>query len=282
MPEATLSRIRVLVTHLGRMWPNVLHRQICLREFGSNERLRKAIDNSYAAHTHNLLVSVLFYDLIREVSALVLDPDARTGSLQRIYAQILQPGALGDLRREYEVTQPIPLGNDDELTPAQRAEAEMVWSEDERSRSIAEFVRLRKAVMRLRAPTLESNVANKVLAIRNKGVAHQEFSSDAEGARPWSIRDAGLTYGELDAYIDQCSKSIEKMELFVRRAHFEFSGFSEVRRRYVREYVDALCAGREQQIAVQRVRRSHDQKKWERMKVSGTTSTPRVRPARAK
>lgn len=69
----------------------------------------------------------------------------------------------------------------------------------------------------------------------------------------------GLTYGQLDAYVEATTEAIDKLSHFVSRSAFDFPGSIEIAQNYAAEYVEALTFG----LQVQR--RQREEKRAEIM-----------------
>jgi hypothetical protein len=242
-----LGRADHHVAHLREFWPIVLQRYELLLGIGRNTRLVGAFRDCNSAHIVNDLQYVLVADLVREVCALVLDDDNRTGSLRRVYRLLNSTECQAGLESEYRKTVPLRIFDDD-LTPELRASVEAQYAADEVEQSLSEMRSLAASVAALRDDVLCGPTANKIWMARSKAVVHREMVNDVQiGWRLWEASGDTLTYDELDHYIALCSRAIEKMSLYVCRAHIEFEDFREVRRTYVSEFVEALAIGREAQ-----------------------------------
>jgi hypothetical protein len=222
---------------------------------GRSEELRGLLHETFAAHIHNELQDVLLLDLIREIGALVLDRDSRSGSVAAVSKDLRDPLVLEELKKDYLVAIPTNVYNANELDPALTAVAlEMVEAAD-LERNLTEFACLRARLPE--ATRVRRGATARLLATaRNKAVAHYDVVRDGADWRMWRVGPLGLTYGQLDVYIDQCTSVIELLLLFVLRHSRSFTEQGEVSQRYVDEYLQALVIGLRQQRREDEVRRA--------------------------
>jgi hypothetical protein len=59
----------------------------------------------------------------------------------------------------------------------------------------------------------------------------------------WRIEGTGLTYGQMDEYIDDCSEAVDILLHLVLREAFDFEGTRTVAQGYADEYTEALVVG---------------------------------------
>jgi hypothetical protein len=246
-PPEQLARTKQIVAHFMDTWPVVLRRQTLLQKMGRSDDLRQALQQTHAAHIHNMMQDVLVIDLIREIGALVLDDDKRSGSVRRAVATLRNEPVLQQLKAEYQVVPPPPRMFGDELTPEQREAADQIVMDSELKRNLKEFDRLHAELEKISEELFNSEVGKKLLVARNKGVAHYDVVQVGEDWRMWRAGDTGLTYGEIDRYVSLCTKAVDTLNLFVRRASYMFEEAKKIADRYVDEYVEALIIGLRQQ-----------------------------------
>jgi hypothetical protein len=243
-PTQQLSRLRVIVEHLLDGWRVVLRRRTYLQAMARREDLREALEQTYAAHAHNALQDVLLIDQLREIGALVLDTDRRSASVAQAVTALRQETVLAELRAEYGVVLPPPrVYNEHELTPAMRAAVDETLYNSELARNLGEFDCLRAEVDAIERDVLRSDVARLLAQARNKAVAHYDVVRDGSDWRLWRIGDTRLTYGQLDEYVEAVTSAIDNLNLFVRRAAFDFGRMGEIAQEQIKEYLDALVHG---------------------------------------
>lgn len=139
-PAQRLERLKTVVKHLSDTWPHVLQRQLCMQALGRREDLHEALTSTYVAHVTNMLQDVLVMDLLREIGALVLDPDSGSASVKRALSALRDPGVIAELRAEYEIVRPFT-HRDPTMSPAVRAEFDAQWQERERRVQLERFER---------------------------------------------------------------------------------------------------------------------------------------------
>jgi len=240
-----LSRLKVIVKHLGDLWPAVLHRRTYARAMGSRADLRDCLEHTYAAHVHNALQDVLLIDLIREIGALVLDTDRRSASVANVVAQLRDPKLLQELEAEYRVVPPlaVQLHNEKDLDPATIAAIRDSIQRDELRRNLEQLASLPTTLNEIENALLVSDTAKALSLVRNKAVAHYDVVRDGSDWRMWRIDGVGLTYGQVDAYVEAATSAIDNLSHFVRHSAFDFEGSREIGEERIREYIDALVIG---------------------------------------
>ena len=93
----------------------------------------------------------------------------------------------------------------------------------------------------------ESEVGEKLWQARSKGVAHYDVVRSGDDWRLWRVDGTGLTWGQINTYVDTCSEAIEVLLALVRETSFDFEGSKEVAQGYVDEFIDALVRGLQSQ-----------------------------------
>jgi hypothetical protein len=226
-PAKRLEHLKVTLRHILNMWPPVLQRRHYLRAMSQSESLREAVDHTYAAHVHNAIHAVLSLDLVRAVGALILDNDPRSASVSQAVAALRVTSTAEELRREYASIPPID--NADE------AMAQTVYELESNERQQYIDSQLPAQLDAIEKEVLSTELAEKIRTIRNKVVAHSDVVHDGANWRMWEINGAGLTYGQLDEYIDRCTEAVDRLSGFVLRTAFAFDDLPRVSQRYVDE-----------------------------------------------
>jgi AbiU2 len=237
-----LPKLKVIVNHVVDSWGVVLSRQAYLHALDRHEGLHKAFEQTYAAHVHIALKDVLFLDLVREVGALVLDTDKNSASVARACAMLQDPNLLDELQREYlDTERPLPRSyNDDGLSPEERT---AYWKRTMRGVYQKEFDKLHAKVTSIEANILKSEVYTLLKTARNKVIAHYDVVRDGADWKIWPVGDTGLTYGQVDEYVDACTVAVASLASFVTRTAMDYQGTRRVANGYVRDYIDALRIG---------------------------------------
>lgn len=78
---------------------------------------------------------------------------------------------------------------------------------------------------------------------RSKSVAHYDVVRDGADWKLWRVDGTGLTYGQVDEYVDACTNAIHTLTLLVQRAHHDFPEAGVIGNEYAQEYIEALVAG---------------------------------------
>lgn len=246
-PAQRLDRLKVIVQHLSDTWPDLLQRQLTLQALGGNKSLYDALDKSYVAHITNTLQGVLVIDLLREIGALVLDDARGSASAARAMSALRDPVVIAELRREYEVVPPPGNIGGDNLTVDRRALLFTHWEQSERQVQLERFEGFRAQLTDLEKELTASEVAEKLRTTRNKGVAHYDVVRSGDDWSLWRVEGTGLTWGQINAYVDKCSEAIEVLLATVRHTSFDFDQSKEHAQEYVDDFIDALMRGLQSQ-----------------------------------
>jgi hypothetical protein len=235
------------VQHLYDTWPDLLRRQLTMQALGRSEDLHRALEQTYTAQITNTLQNVLVIDLLRELGALVLDDDRGSASVARAMSALRDPDVIAELRREYEVTRPLGHVGGDTLTLDQRAQLDAQWEQRERREQLERFERFREQLADLANELTESEAGEKLWQARSKGVAHYDVVRSGGDWRLWHVDGTGLTWGQINTYVETCSEAIEVLMALVRQTSIDFDGTKEVAQGYVDEFIDALVRGLQSQ-----------------------------------
>jgi hypothetical protein len=165
------------------------------------------------------------------------------------------PDVIAELQSEYEVVRPLGHVGGDKLTPAQRAHLDAQWEESERREQLERFERFRTELDDLGKELTESEVGKKLWQARSKGVAHYDVVRSGDDWNLWRVEGTGLTWGEINAYVDKCSEVIAILLALVLQTSFDFDGSKKVAQDYVDEFIDALVRGLKSQKQEQAERR---------------------------
>ncbi len=243
-----LQRLKVVVSHLRRSWASVLQRRVYLKALSTRADLHAALEETYAAQVTNAVQSVLIMDLLREIGALVLDRNPKSGSVETVVAALSNDEVMRALQAEYRVESAPPrfYGDDSEEV---RAMAIKVVRAADRRRNEDEFTRLRAAVEKIATDTLAADIAGRIWTVRNKAVAHYDVVQEGEQWRMWLQGQTNITQEEVDQFVDQCSVAIDVLSQFVERTGTSFERTEEIAQKYSGEFVEALKIGLSSQRA---------------------------------
>jgi AbiU2 len=249
-----LARLKTIVRHLSDTWPSVLQRQLCMQTLGRHEDLHAALAQTCAAHITNTLQNVLLLDLLREIGALVLDTDSSSASVGRALSALRDQEAMAVLRAEYEIVRPLThLGGD--ITPEVQAEIDARWQETERGDQLAKFEQWRLELAAIGSQLFGTEVHTRLELARNKSVAHYDVVRQGSDWKLWRVDGTGLTWGQVNDYVDVCTKAIDTLSLLVLQTSFDFEESQQIAQKYVDEFVGALLIGLQEQ------RRLRDEKR---------------------
>ncbi|HWG75498.1 MAG TPA: hypothetical protein VN660_01755 [Steroidobacteraceae bacterium] len=199
-----------------------------------SEELRAALHHTYAGHVFNAVHAAFSMDLVRAVGSLILDTRRGTASVARAVMLLKRPDVVSQLRaQEYE---PRPASSRDEemqeaIKQLQAREFDSVFSA------------LPGHLERISTTVLDAPTARLIEDIRNKAVAHSAIEHDGGEFRIWPAESAGLTYQQLDDYIDLCTQAVDRLSHVVLRTAFAFDDVPKVQQRYADDYIEALVIG---------------------------------------
>jgi hypothetical protein len=248
MSSKSHLKLRHIVDHVFDIWDNALGRWSYFRSLGQHSELAMALTPSYAAHVHNALQDALLIDSLRELGAVILDRDERSASLQQAMRLIKSKEVLDAIRKEYEVVPPVRHMNED-LPPALLAEIDAQIHQDGLERNRREFEELYAKVMKIDVDLLEAPITSKIREARNTSVAHYDVRKAGPDWKTLTVGDAGLTFGDMDAYFENCTEAVKVITLFVHRRSMDFAASHEIFKKRVNEYIDAMIRGRGAQKA---------------------------------
>jgi hypothetical protein len=117
--------------------------------------------------------------------------------------------------------------------------------------SLAQLDSLPDFVKEVEERLMCGTVPELIRLVRNKAVAHHDVTHDGTDWRMWRIEGTGLTYGQLDEYIDAGTYAIDRLAHVVLRTAYAFDDLPAMSQRYVDEYIEALVLG----LTLQRERR---------------------------
>ena len=59
----------------------------------------------------------------------------------------------------------------------------------------------------------------------------------------WSVEGTGLTWGQINTYVDMCTKAIDALSLLVLQTSFDFEESQRISQQYVDDFIEALAIG---------------------------------------
>lgn len=213
-----------------------------MQTLGRREDLHAALANTYTAHITNMLQEVLVIDQIREIGALVLDADSGSASVSRALSALRDPEVIAELRAEYEIVRPFT-HTDPTMTPAVRADFDARWREHERREQLARFEKWRAELTAIGPEVIGTEVSGLLWQARSKSIAHYDVVREGSDWKLWQVEGTGLTWGQINTYVDACTKVIETLSLLVRQTSFHFEQSKRIGQKYVDEFVGALIIG---------------------------------------
>jgi hypothetical protein len=205
--------------------------------------LAEALLNTYAAHVHNAVTDTFVIDLIREVGALVLDRDPNSASVATAVKILDDPPVLDELRKDYRMVLPSQWMGGQNVPLDVRQAIELDLEEAQIVENLAEFDAGQAKVAQIQGTVLNSHVGESLRVARNKSVAHYDTVRDGQDWKLWRIEGTGLTYGQMDEYIDACTSAVDVLLRLVSRTAHDFNGTREIAHDYATDYIGALILG---------------------------------------
>jgi hypothetical protein len=246
-PARRLARLKTVVKQLNDLWPDVLQRQLCLQALGGSAELHEALRQTYAAHVTNMLQNVLVIDLIRELGALVCDPNKGAASVTGALKALQDTAVLTELQAEYRVVPPLPRVDDAGLSSEDSAAINEAWRAQELEINLERFAALRGEIDEIRTALAESKAGPLLWDARSKSAAHYEVVDDRGEWKMWNIEETGLTWGQINEFVELCTKAIDTLSLFVLHTSFSYQDSKEISGKNVDEFITALAAGLQSQ-----------------------------------
>lgn len=224
----------MIVQHLVDSWPAVLRQRQYIQTLSGNPDLVAALKDTYAAHVHNALGAVLVMDVFRAVGAHILDRNSKAASIVNAVELLGRQEVLGALIAELADVKPGRFVDE----AAARALRKVMGDHAEG------FYRDARADLDwIRDNLLSSDLARTLRTVRDKGVAHYELVREGDDWRLWRIEGTGLTYGQLDQFIDCCTEAIDRLAHLALRQSHAWDLEAKHAERYADEYVQALVFG---------------------------------------
>jgi len=183
--------------------------------------------------------SALSGDLVRSIGAYILDRNSRSASVARAITALRKPSIITQLKTH--VYGMVPSAQNE--TPAIAAANEHL----QHGEYASIFVGLPAELREIQRTVIDAPMAKVVEEVRNKLIAHAAIEHDGKTWKVWTVGGTKLTYPQLDNYIDECTKAVDKLSHRVLRAAYSFDHQPGVDQRYADEYIEALLKGLTQQ-----------------------------------
>jgi hypothetical protein len=231
-----------------------------------SEALREAFDHTYAGHVFNAMHGALSADLVRSIGAYILDRDSRSVSVAWAVAALRRPPSIAQLQAHVYGTVP-PVQN---KNPAVVAAVEHLQHTEFK----AIITGLPAELTEIERTVLTAPMAAVIEKVRNKLIAHAAIEKDGKDWKVWTIAGTQLTYAQLDEYIDECTKAVDKLSHRVLRHAYSFGDQPERDQRYADEYIEALVIGLTQQKQKQKQKQERERKRQETLRRIQELITP--------
>jgi AbiU2 len=203
------------------------------------EALREAFVHTYAGHVFNAMHGALSGDLVRSIGAYILDRNPRSVSVAQAITSLRKPSVIA--RLQTHVYGMVPRTQSE--NPATAAAIEHLEHAEFKSIIVGLPVELRE-IQRI---VIDAPMAKVVEEVRNKLIAHAAIEHNGKNWKVWTIGGTPLTYSQLDDYIDECTKAVDKLSHRVLRHAYSFGDQPKVDQQYADEYIEALLNGLTQQ-----------------------------------
>jgi hypothetical protein len=196
------------------------HKWQIVEPLGTDNEILGRIGESYGAHSFNLMLHTLLFDLVKDLAALTKDRDSRSPSLATIRDLLGDAGLVAALRTE--VTQPlrasvtwtggVPDGDQkkilEKLEARDRAEREARFDEE-----LPKWIKDCDAF-------LASELAERLWKARSKTIAHYSMIEDKAHRRVMNIGDIGLKWGEPAEFLSELEQLAHRLLLLVSNSYY--------------------------------------------------------------
>jgi hypothetical protein len=254
-PAQHLVRLKTVVEHISDTWTQVLRRRAYMQALGRSRELHDALARTYAAHVHNAVQDVLINDLIREMGALILDRNQDSASVASAMETLRDESVLAELQKDYRAIVPVQMYDSEKFDDRMRATVNQMYEDAELRRNLDEFAMLKAQLAVIDKAVLTGGVGALLWTARSRSVAHYDVVRNGSDWKLWRVEGTGLTYGQLDEYVDACTGAIHTLALLVQRTHNDFPEASAIGNQYAAEYIDALVRGLKMQKQVESAQR---------------------------
>ncbi|MBV1959736.1 MAG: hypothetical protein KUG53_03265 [Pseudomonadales bacterium] len=180
-------------------------------------------DGSHGAHGLNLLNMTLYYDLIRELTAISLDRDKKSPSITNIFKLLDSQDLLNHLKAEY--CEPFPMSWINDVDEDSKKFWEEKFSTREFSENEERFNSSYKEAKQEYKSLKKSDLFKKIRNTRNKLVAHYEMRHDGEAPRMVNPADFDLKWGDAEEYFEQIKPIITKLVLIISNEGYALDAY---------------------------------------------------------
>lgn len=193
-----------------------------MQAFGRNEALREALSQTFAAHVHNNIQDMFVGDLIREIGAPVLDRNLQSASVAAAMEILKDPAITQELKKDYEQVIEAHIFGEEKLSIEMRQAVREMHRQSELDRNLREFSKLKEQLAIFANSIFNGDIPGKLWKARSKAIANYDVVREGADWKLWRVDATGLTYGQVDEYIEECTKTIEYLSVFVRRSSWSF------------------------------------------------------------
>jgi hypothetical protein len=120
------------------------------------------------------------------------------------------------------------------------------------------FATLQPALVDIEQTVVKTDVAIAIQKARDKAIAHYDVVPVGDDFRMWPIEESGLTFAQLDAYVDACTAAVNTLSGLVGlvlNSSVQFARTSATAKNDVNQYIAALVTGLDAQRAEREKRR---------------------------
>ena len=176
-----------------------------------DKRVSDKWDGSPGAHGFEVLRTSMYFDSIRELTAISLDRYPTSPSIHNILEMLQSKELLQSLREEY--CKPLPINWVGDIDGESKAFWEERFKERETQEASDRFnTHLRKS-KQLFKELKQSEYFNRVKRARNKLVAHCDMVEDDGNFRPFEPTDVGLKWNDPEEYFKLIQPIITELVL---------------------------------------------------------------------
>jgi hypothetical protein len=211
------------------------HKWLALEPMGTDRELLDRINESLGAHSFNLILHTLLFDLVKDLAALTRDADGRSPSIVVVTSMLRDADLVAALRAD--LVKPMSLavtwaGGADKETHAQvLAEIDKREARERLDRFDRDFPQWLSDCARL----LESELVGRFWDLRRKTIAHYSMIERENNRRIMNIADIGLKWGEPLDLLRQLEELAHRMLLLVSGTHYDIEDWRRIHAAYAQD-----------------------------------------------
>lgn len=216
----------------------------------ANDDFNASINNSYEAHTANLLQHRLYADLIRDISALFTDQDGRVGNVKRLLQSLENEQMRNELKQclVASIRDPHLTGSFYEEMTEQERESELEKIRDRKRIEKAQSFDTRyEEVVRL-GDLLNSEPLKNIRQARHQIYAHFQLANNQPATQYVSPKEFGLTWGMPINILAELQPLVLGLDLLCNDSYWAEEDFMNMFQKYAACFWRRFMSGTPQEI----------------------------------